>query len=83
MDRSLIQDIKDSFKSKGFEYVSIKESTTDQYKSILTYKDDSAKTVTKEISMPLADLEDTLAEIEVIDPDDLATYLLSAGPSSP
>jgi len=77
MDRSLIQDIRDSFKSKCLEYVSIKESSSNQNRSVLTYKDESGKTVTKEISMPLSELEDTVAEIEVIDPDDIATYLLN------
>jgi hypothetical protein len=76
MDMSLIQDIRDSFKGKGLEYVSIKESSKDQNKSVLTYRDGSGKTVTKEIAMPLSELEDTVAEIEIIDPDDIATYLL-------
>lgn len=73
---SLIEDVRDSFKSKGLQYVSIKESSKDQNKSVLTYKDGSGKTVTKEISMPLSELEDTVAEIEIIDPADIATYLL-------
>ena len=78
MEMSLIQDIRDSFKSMGLEYVSIKESSKDQHKSVLTYKDGSGKTVTKEIGMPLSELEDTVAEIEIIDPDDIATYLLKS-----
>jgi hypothetical protein len=73
---SLINDIRDSFKGKGLEYISLKESTTDQRKSILTYKDSTGKALTKEILIPLSDLKDTLAEIEMLDPDDLATFLL-------
>ncbi len=73
---SLIKDIRDSFKSKGLEYVSLTESPTDRKKSILTYKDASGKTLTKVISIPLSDLEDTIAEVEAIDPEDLATFLL-------
>ena len=34
------------------------------------------KTLTKEIGVPLSDLEETVAEIDVIDPDGLADYLL-------
>ena len=73
---SLIETIRGSFRSKGLEYVSLTESTANPKKSILTYKDGSGNTLTKEISIPLSELEDTVAEIEDIDPDDLATYLL-------
>ena len=73
---SLIRDIRDSFKTKGLVYVSITESPTDSKKTVLTYKDGSGKTLTKDISVPLSDLEETLAEVDMLDPDDLANYLL-------
>jgi len=72
---SLIRDIRDSFKSKGLEYVSIAE-LKDPKKSVLTYKDGSGKTLTKEIAIPISDLEEALREVDVIDPDGLADYLL-------
>jgi len=77
---SLLRDIKDSFSGKGLEYVSMVESPSDPKKSILTYKDSSGKRLTKEIAIPLSDLEETVAEIDAIDPDDLADYLLSVTP---
>jgi hypothetical protein len=73
---SLIRDLRDSFKAKGLEYVSVTESPSDQKKTILTYKDASGSTLTKEISVPLSDLEEALREVDLIDPDDLANYLL-------
>jgi hypothetical protein len=73
---SLMRDVRDSFKSKGLEYVSMVESPKDSKKTIITYKDGSGKTMTKEIGVPLSDLEETVAEIDVIDPDGLADYLL-------
>jgi hypothetical protein len=73
---SLIRDVRDSFKSKGLEYVSLVESPKDPKKTILTYKDGAGKTLAKEISVPLSELEETVAEIDVIDPDGLADYLL-------
>lgn len=76
---SLITDIKDSFRSKGLEYVSMVESPTDQKKTILTYKDASGASVLREIAIPLSDLEETVAELDAIDPEDIANYLLSAG----
>ena len=75
-ESSLIEDVRDSFKSKGLEYVSLEESAADRKKSILTYKDGSGKTLSKEIALPLSELEDVVAEVEAIDPDDLADYLL-------
>ncbi len=75
-DASLIEDVRNSFKSKGLEYVSLTESTTDPKKTILTYKDASGKTVTKEVALPLSELEDVVQEIEALDPEDLADYLL-------
>jgi hypothetical protein len=73
---SLIRDIRDAFKSKGLEYVSIAESPTDPKKTVLTYKDGSGKTLTKEIDAPLSEVKENVAEIDIIDPDDLANYLL-------
>lgn len=73
---SLMKDVRDSFKSKGLEYVSMAESPKDPKKTVLTYTDGAGKTLTKEIGVPLSDLEETVAEIDVIDPDGLADYLL-------
>jgi hypothetical protein len=75
-EMSLMRDVKDSFKSKGLEYVSMAESPKDSKKTVITYKDASGKILTKEIGVRLADLEETVAEIDVIDPDGLADYLL-------
>ena len=72
---SLIVDIRDSFKSKGLEFVSIAE-LKDPKKTMLTYKDTSGKTVTKELDIPLSDLQEAIREVDVIDPDGLADYLL-------
>ncbi len=74
---SLIVDVRDSFRSKGLEYVSLAESTADKDKSILTYKDASGKQITKEIALPLSQLEETVSEIDAIDPENIADYLLS------
>jgi hypothetical protein len=73
---SLIRDIRDSFKSKGLEYISVAEAPGDSKKTVLTYKDGSGRILTKEIGISLSDMEETLREIDVIDPDDLANYLL-------
>ena len=73
---SLIRDIRDSFKAKGLEYLSIGEAPKDRKKSVLTYKDGSGKTLTKEIPIPFDDLEEAIREVDVIDPDGLADYLL-------
>lgn len=79
---SLIRDIRDSFKTKGLEYISIAESPKDRKKTILTYKDGSGKTLTREIPIPLSELENEMAEVvDVIDPDGLADYLLGETPS--
>jgi len=73
---SLRKGIRDSFKAKGLEYVSIEESSKDREKSVLTYKDGSGKTLTKEIAIRLDNLEEALREVGIIDPDGLADYLL-------
>jgi hypothetical protein len=79
---SLVKDIRDSFKAKGLQYVSIEESPKDRDKSLLTYKDASGKTLTKEISIRLDNLEEALSEVNIIDPDGLADYLLGQSPES-
>jgi hypothetical protein len=76
-EKSLIEDVKKSFQAKGLEFVSLTESTADPNKTVLTYKYASGETATKEITIPIAELEDTVATIEMIDPSDLASYLLS------
>jgi hypothetical protein len=68
--------IRDSFKAKGLEYISIEESAKDRDKSVLTYKDGSGKTLTKEIAIRLDNLEEALREVGILDPDGLADYLL-------
>jgi hypothetical protein len=73
---SLMKGVRDSFKAKGLEYVSIEESPKDRDKSVLTYKDGSGKTLTKEISIRLDNLEEALREVGILDPDGLADYLL-------
>ncbi len=73
---SLVRGIRDSFKAKGLEYVSIEESPKDRDKTLLTYKDASGKSLTKEIAIRLDNLEDALSEVNIIDPDGLADYLL-------
>jgi hypothetical protein len=76
-ESSLIKDVRKSFKNKGLEFVSLSESTADQSKSVLEYKDSSGRTVKREIGIRLSELEDTVVSIEEIDPDDLADYLLT------
>jgi hypothetical protein len=73
---SLITDIRDSFKSKGLEYVSVAEAPKDRTKTVLTYKDASGKTLTKELAIPISEVEEALREVDIIDPDGLADYLL-------
>jgi hypothetical protein len=75
-EKSLIEDVRKSFQAKGLEFISLTESTANPQKSVLTYKFPSGEVVTKEIAIPLGELEDTVAAIEVIDPADLANYLL-------
>jgi hypothetical protein len=78
---SLMKEVKESFKVKGLTYVSIEESTKDREKSLLTYKDASGKTLTKEIPIRLDNLEEALREVGIIDPDGLADYLLGVDSS--
>jgi hypothetical protein len=72
----LIGDVRDSFKAKGLEFVSLTDAGNNR--SRLTYKDGD-KVVTKEFGIPLSELEDTVEELDVMDPDDLADYLLRLG----
>lgn len=77
-DSSLIEDVRAAFKAKGLDYISLKESA-DPKRSVLTYKDASGNTMTREVSIPLSELEDVIAQIGALDPDDLAEYLLKVG----
>jgi hypothetical protein len=72
----LIGDVRDSFRAKGLEFVSLSDAGNSW--SRLTYKD-GEKLVTKEIRIPLSELENTVEELDVMDPDDLAEYLLKLG----
>ena len=63
-EKSLIEDVKKSFQAKGLEFVSLTESTADQKKSVLTYKYASGETATKEITIPITELEDTVASTD-------------------
>jgi 3-dehydroquinate dehydratase len=74
---SLIEDIKDSFKKKGLEFVSITEATDDRDKSILTYRDASEGLVTRTVDIRIDDLEEAVEAVYNVDPMDLANYLLS------
>jgi hypothetical protein len=77
---SIVRSIRDSFKAKGLDYVSIQESPKDRDKTLLTYKDASGKTLTKEIAIRIDNLEEALSEVNIIDPDGLADYLLGNSP---
>lgn len=70
-------EVADSFKEKGLKFVSLSESLTDPQKTTLVYVDASGKTVSKEITMRLSELEDTISALDAMDPADLANYLLS------
>jgi len=74
---SLIEDIKDSFKKKGLEFVSITEAADNRDKSILTYRDASDGTVTRTVDIRIDDLEEAVEAVYNVDPMDLANYLLS------
>jgi hypothetical protein len=74
---SLIEDIKDSFKQKGLEFVSITEAADDRDKSILTYRDASDGIVTRTVDIRIDDLEEAVEAVYNVDPMDLANYLLS------
>lgn len=59
------------------KFVSLVESSSDPQKSILTYLNDDGSTITKEIAIRLSELEETVATVDIIDPDDLANFLLT------
>jgi hypothetical protein len=69
----LIQDVRESFRAKGLEFVSLTDAGNSR--SRLTYKD-GGKVMAKEIGIPLSELENTVEELDLMDPDDLADYLL-------
>lgn len=72
----MISDVRDSFKAKGLDFVSLTDAGNNR--SRLTYKDGN-KVITREFNIPLSDLEATVEELDVMDPDDLADYLLTLG----
>jgi nucleoside diphosphate kinase len=72
----LRDDITTEFEKKGLKFVSLKESAIDPQKSTLLYIDSSGKSVSKEISIRISELEDTLTVLESMDPEDLANFLL-------
>jgi len=71
----LIRDVKDSFKAKGLEYVSLTEAR-DPKKTVLTYKDASSATLTKEIPLPMSDLKEAVSGVDAMNPAGVADYLL-------
>jgi len=73
---SLVKDVRASFKAKGLTFVSLTESTEDPEKSMLTYTDGAGKTVRKQVAIKLQELEDTMAALDTMDPEDLANFLL-------
>ena len=70
----LILDVRESFRAKGLEFVSLTDAGNNR--SRLTYKE-GEKFVAREIGIPLEELEDTVEELDVMDPDDLAEFLLT------
>lgn len=73
---TLRDDIIDSFRVKGLKFVSLNESTTNPQGSTLVYEDASGKSISKEIGIRLSELEDTVTALDVMDPDDIANFLL-------
>jgi len=73
---ALIQDIQASFKAKGLQYVSMAESRSDRTKTIVTYKDSTGKTLTKERDIELEQLKEDVTEVDILDPDGLCDFLL-------
>ena len=82
---SLVADVRASFKAKGLTFISLTASSDDPEKSTLTYSDGSGKTIRKSVGIRLEELEDTLAVLDTMDPEDLANFLLddTAGSSRP
>lgn len=73
---SLRDDIMAAFEKRGLKFVSLNESSVDPKKSTLLYLEGSGKSASKEINIPISELEDTLSTLELMDPDDLANFLL-------
>jgi len=73
---SLRNDIAESFQKRGLTFVSLNESPSNPEHTILVYLDASGKKATKEIGIRLEDLEETVSAIDVIDPEDVADFLL-------
>ena len=73
---SLIEDVRESFRAKGFNFVSLSESNEDPEKTTLTYTDGTGKTLYKVLEIRLEEFEDTIASLDVLDPEDLADFLL-------
>ena len=73
---TLRDDIGASFTAKGLKFVSLNESTTNPQGSTLVYEDGSGKSISKEIAIRLPELEDTVEALGIIDPDDIASFLL-------
>ncbi len=71
-----MDDVKEAFAKKGLEFISLTESTYDPDRSVLTYRDISGKTVIKEVAMRLSDLEETVVTVDMVDPTDIANFLL-------
>ena len=82
---SLVKDVRASFQAKGLTFISLTKSSDDPEKSTLTYTDGSGKTVRKEVGIRLEELEETVAVLDTMDPEDLANFLLddAAGSSEP
>jgi hypothetical protein len=72
----LRDDISAAFEMKGLKFVSLNESTTDPQKSTLVYLDGSGQSMSKEISIRISELEDTIEALDAIDPEDIANFLL-------
>jgi len=72
----LVEDVRTAFRAKGLNFVSLAESSEGRNKTTLTYTDESGRTVHKEIDMRLEELEDTVAALDGMDPEDLANFLL-------
>jgi hypothetical protein len=73
---SLVEDVRASFQAKGLTFISLTESKQDPEKTTLSYTDSSGKTVLKEVGIRLEELEDTVAELDRTDAEDIANFLL-------
>lgn len=80
---SMMDDVKEAFAKKGLEFVSLTESSEDPDKSILTYKDASGTTTSRQVPIRLSDLEETVVTVDIVDPMDLANFLLKDSSPAP